>query len=108
MGGVGVEATGRRDEFAGQFHAGEHLAPGFRVVAGGSQNGGDALRDRAVVQEAQDGLPMRGVQGSGREAGQEGRISFREPVETRDALLGKQEVIAENGGLGTQRMPGGQ
>ena len=35
MVGGGVEAAGGADEFAGQFHAGEHFASGLGVVAGG-------------------------------------------------------------------------
>ena len=36
--GGGVEAGGGRDKFAGGFHAHEHFATGFVVVAGGGEN----------------------------------------------------------------------
>ena len=56
MCGDAIEATSGADQFAGQFHAGEHLAPGLRVVAGGGQDVRDALRARVLMQEAEDGL----------------------------------------------------
>ena len=33
--GGGVETTGGRDQFSGHFHAQQHFASGFFVVAGG-------------------------------------------------------------------------
>jgi len=49
MGGGGVETTGGRDQLPGHFHADEHLAPGFFVVAGGLEDVRDALGGGAVV-----------------------------------------------------------
>jgi hypothetical protein len=49
MGGGGIEAAGRRDQLPGHFHAYEHFAPGFLVVAGGLEDRWDALRGGAVV-----------------------------------------------------------
>ncbi len=43
MGGGGVETTGGRDQFPGHFHADEHFASGFLVVAGGLEDVWDAL-----------------------------------------------------------------
>jgi hypothetical protein len=43
MGGGGVETTGGRDQLPGHFHAYEHFAPGFLVVAGGLEDVWDAL-----------------------------------------------------------------
>ena len=62
--GGGVEATGGRDQFPGHLHAQEHFAPGFVVVAGGCEDLWNALGREAVVQEADDGLPMGGAQGT--------------------------------------------
>ena len=107
MVGGGVEATGGAEEFASEFHAGQHFAACFGVVAGGGQNGGDALWGGTVLQEAEDGLTMWGVQRCGREARQVGVIWFREPVDGWNALIGKKEVVGEDGGLFTEGMPGG-
>ncbi len=49
MGGGGVETTGGRNQLPRHFHADEHFAPGFLVVAGGCEDLGDALRGGAVV-----------------------------------------------------------
>jgi hypothetical protein len=65
MVGGGVETTGGRDQFPGQPHAFEHFAPGFLVVAGDFEDLFDALRGGAALQEAEDGLPMWGAQGTG-------------------------------------------
>jgi len=43
MVGGGIETTGGRDQFPGHFHADEHFASGFLVVAGGLEDVWDAL-----------------------------------------------------------------
>jgi hypothetical protein len=43
MVGGGIETTGGRDQLPRHFHADEHFAPGFLVVAGGLEDLGDAL-----------------------------------------------------------------
>ena len=43
MVGSGVETRGRGDEFACVFHAQEHFASGFVVVAGGGEDGFDGV-----------------------------------------------------------------
>ena len=68
MVGGGVETTGRRDQFSGHFHAQQHFASRFAVVAGGLKNVRDGLGDSAVLQEAQDGLPVGRANGSGTQA----------------------------------------
>ena len=49
---------------------------------------------------------MRGSQRSGGQASQVGRVSFSEPVDRWDALLGKEEGIGQDAGVRAQRMPG--
>ncbi len=49
MVGGGIEATGGRDQFSGHFHAQEHFAPGFVVVAAGLEDVWDALGGGAVL-----------------------------------------------------------
>ncbi len=63
--GGGVETTSGRDQFPGHPHAYEHFAPGFLVVAGDFEDLLDALWGGTVLQEAEDGLPMWGAQGTG-------------------------------------------
>jgi len=65
MVGGGVETTGGRDQFPGHLHAYEHFVSGFIVVAGGFEDLLDALWGGAVLQEAEDGLPVWGAQGTG-------------------------------------------
>lgn len=107
MVGCGVEATGGADEFASQSHAGEHFAPGCGVVAGSGQDVRDALRGRVVAQEVEDGLTVRGMQGSGRETGKVGAVSFGEPVESWNTIVRVDEVAGEDGRLLTEGMPDG-
>ena len=68
MVGGGVETTGGRDQFSGHFHTHQHFASGFAVVAGGLKNVRDALGRVAVLQEAEDGLPIGGADGTGAQA----------------------------------------
>ncbi len=58
MVGDGIEATGGRIEFAGEFHTDEHFATGFGVVGGGVEDGGDGLWCGAGLQEVKDGLTV--------------------------------------------------
>ena len=57
--GGGVETTGGRDQFSGHFHAHQHFASGFAVVAGGLKNVRDGPGDSVVLQEAQDVYGLR-------------------------------------------------
>ncbi len=106
MVGGGIETTRGGDQFPGQLHACEHFAPRFMVVAGGFEDCRDALRGGAVLQEAEDGLPMWGVQGTSTQARQLGAIPFIEPLDTRDTSSGKEDVIGEDGWLGAEGMAG--
>ena len=74
--GGGVEATGGRDQFSGHFHAHQHFASGFAVVAGGLKNVRDALGGVAVLQEAQDGLPVGRAKGTGTQACELAVVAF--------------------------------
>ena len=56
MVGGGVETTGGRDQFSGHFHAQQHFASGFAIVAGGLEDVRDGSGGVAVLQEAQDGV----------------------------------------------------
>jgi hypothetical protein len=66
--GGGVETTGGRDQFSGHLHAHQHFASGFAVVAGGLKNVRDGPGGVAVVQEAEDGLPVGRADGTGAQA----------------------------------------
>jgi len=68
MVGGGVETTSGRDQFSGHFHTHQHFASGFAVVAGGLEDVRDGPGGVAVLQEAQDGLPVGGADGTGTEA----------------------------------------
>ena len=65
MVGGGVETTGGRDQFSDHFHAQQHFASGFAVVAGGLENVRDGPGDSAVLQEAQDVYGLRTSSPSG-------------------------------------------
>ena len=54
----GVNATGRRDEFTCHFHAQEHFAPGFVIVAGCFEDIFDVAGVGLFAEEVQDGLTM--------------------------------------------------
>ena len=97
--GRGVETTGGRDQFSGHLHAHQHFASGFAVVAGGLEDVRDGLGDIAVLQEAQDGLPVGRADGTGAQASQLGVIAFTEPVDEGDACFGSQDVIGEDARL---------
>ena len=85
MVGGSVETTGGRDQFSGHFHAHQHFASGFAVVAGGLKNVLDGLGGVAVVQEAQDGLPVGRVDGTGEQACELAVVTLAQPVDGRDA-----------------------
>ena len=84
MVGGGVETTGGRDQFPGHIHAYEHFTSCYIVVAGGLEDVRDALGSGTVLQEAEDGLPMRGAQGTSAETCQVEVILFTEPVDGGD------------------------
>ena len=56
MVGGSVETTGGRDQFSGHFHAHQHFASGFAVVAGGLEDVRDGPGDSAVLQKAEDSV----------------------------------------------------
>ena len=49
---------------------------------------------------------MRRMQGAGRQAGKLSVIPCFEPVDSRDACIGKEEVAGEDGWLRAEEMPG--
>ena len=85
MVGGRVETTGRRDQFSGHFHAHQHFASGFAVVAGGLENVRDGSGGVAVLQEAQDGLPVGRVDGTGTQACELVMVALAQPVDGRHA-----------------------
>ena len=96
MVGGGVETTGGRDQFPGHLHAHQHLAPCFAVVAGGLKNILDGPGGVAVVQEAQDGLPIGRTDGTGAQAGELTVVAFTQLQETVQYVLkaiGYKEII---------------
>jgi hypothetical protein len=76
MVGGGVEATGGRDQFSGHLHAHQHFASGFSVITGGLEDVLDGLGGVAVVQEAQNGLPVGGADGTGAQARELQAVTF--------------------------------
>lgn len=108
MVGGGVEPTGRGVQFASEFHADEHFAASFVVVAGGGEDGGDGLRSGAVLQEVEDGLSVWGGDRASAETCQVGALVFTEPVQGGDALGGEAGVVGEDGGLWAEEMVGGE
>ncbi len=76
MVGGGVETTGGRDQFSGHLHAHQHFASCVSVVAGGLKNVLDGLGGVAVLQEAQDGLPVGGADGTGTQARELEAVTF--------------------------------
>lgn len=97
MVGGGIKATGGGDQFSGQLHACEHLASRFVVVAGGCEDFRDAAGGEAVLQEAEDGLPLGGVQGTSRQARKVGAIPLSEPLDGGDTFIGKEDIVGEDG-----------
>lgn len=108
MVGGGIEATGRGDEFAGHLHADEHFTSRLVVVTGSFENVRDAPRTGVLLQEAEDGLPLWGVQRTGRETRQVGVISCSKPAEGRNVSVGQGNIIGKDVRLRTEGMPDGQ
>ena len=81
MVGGGVEATGGRDQFSGHFHAHQHFASGVSVVAGGLKNILNGPGCVAVLQEAQDGLPIGRADGTGAQARELEAVALAQPVD---------------------------
>ena len=106
--GGGVEATSRRDQFSGHFHTHQHFASGFAVVAGGLQNVGDALGCVAVLQEAQDGLPVGRADGTGTQARELVMVTFAQPVDGGDAGFRGMNVVGQGARLRAEGMFGRQ
>ena len=106
MMGGGVETPGGRDQFPGALHAQEHFAPCFAVVAGGLQNVGDALGRVAVLQEAQDGLSVGRVDGTGAQARELAVVTFAQPVDGGDAGFRGMNVVGQRDRLGAEGMFG--
>ncbi len=92
----GVEAGSGRDDFAGGLHALEHFATRFVVITGGIQDGFDGLRSGTVMQEAENGLPMYGLDGSGAQTLKRCAVVFTEPVKGRDVGFGEEEFVGED------------
>ena len=108
MVGSRVETAGGRDQFAGPKHAHEHFASGFAVVAGGLQNVGDAPGGVAVLQEAEDGLPVGGTDGTGAQAAELVVVAFTSPADGGGACLRGHDGIAQRGRMGAKGMFGGE
>ena len=72
----GVETTSGRDKFACHAHTYDHLASSFIVIAGGLEDVIDGASRGTFVEEAEDGLTLRRVDGSGREKGEMGGIAL--------------------------------
>jgi hypothetical protein len=106
--GDGIEATGGGVEFAGEFHTDEHIAPGFVVVGGGDEDGGDGLRSGAVLEEVEDGLAMGRGEWAGAETGQVGVVVVAEKVEGGNAVGGEVGVVGEDGGRRAEEMVSGE
>ena len=87
MVGGRVETTGRRDQFSGHFHAHQHFASGFAVVAGGLEDVRDGLGGVAVLQKAQDGLPVGRADGTGTQAHELAVVALAQPVDSGHACF---------------------
>ncbi len=87
MVGGSVETTGGRDQFSGHFHAHQHFASGFVIVAGGLEDVRDGPGDIAVLQEAQDGLPVGRADGTGAQACELVMVPLAQPVDGGDACF---------------------
>src|SRR5438105_3923849 len=95
MVGGRVETTGGRDQFSGHFHAQQHFASGFAVVAGGLKNVRDGLGDSAVLQEAQDGLPIGRADGTGAHASELVVVALAQRVDCVHAGVRGREVVGQ-------------
>ena len=106
MVGGGVETTSRRDQFSGHFHAQQHFASGFAVVAGGLEDVRDGLGGVAVLQEAQDGLPVGRADGTGTQARELVMVTLAQPVDGGDAGFRGMNVVGQRDRLGAEGMFG--
>jgi len=94
MVGGGVETPGGRDQFSGHFHAHQHFASCVSVIAGGLKNILDGLGGVAVLQEAEDGLPVGRADGTGAQARELEAVTLAQPVDSRDAGFRGENVIS--------------
>ncbi len=108
MVGRGVETTGGRDQFSGHLHAQQHFASGFSVVAGGLKNVRDGPGDIAVLQEAQDGLPVGRADGTGTQTRELAVVALAQPVDGRDAYFRGENIIRQDTRLRAEGMFGGE
>ncbi len=108
MVGGRVETTGGRDEFTGHLHAQQHFASGFAVVAGGLENVRDGPGDIAVLQEAQDGLPIGRADGTGTQARELVVVALAQPVDGGHAGFRGEKVIRQDAWLRAEGMFGGE
>ena len=92
--GGGVETTGGRDQFTGHLHAHQHFASGFTVVTGGLEDVRDGSGDIAVLQEAQDGLPIGRADGTGAQARELAVVALAQPVDGGHACFRGENVIS--------------
>src|SRR5438876_2128896 len=98
----GVDTTSGRDQFARHAHTDDHLASSLVVITGGLEDVIDGASRGTFVEEAGDGLTLRGVDGSGREKGEMGGIALTEPVKRGNTVLGSHDFVRENAGRGTE------
>ena len=108
MVGGDVETTGGRDQFCGHFHTHQHFASGFAIVAGGLEDVRDGLGDSAVLQEAQDGLPIGRADGTGTQARELVMVAFAQPVDGGHAGFRGRNVVGQGARLGAEGMFGRQ
>ncbi len=87
-GGIEGETGRNLDEFARLFHAQHHFASGFIIVAGGMKDVLEAVGSGTLVQEVENGLSLRGANGTGTHTHQGGVSAGAEPIEGRDAWVG--------------------
>ncbi len=72
----GVETTGGRDQFAGHAHTDDHLTSSFVVITAGLEDVIDGASRGTFVEEAEDRLTLRRVDGSSGEKGEMGGIAL--------------------------------
>ncbi len=103
-----VETTGGRNQFSGHFHAYQHFASGVAVVAGGLKNVRNGLGDIAVLQEAEDGLPIGRADGTGTQARELVVVTLAQPVDSGDACFRGEKVVGQDARLRAEGMFGGE
>jgi len=104
MVGGGVETACGRDQFPSLTHAQQHFASCILVVAGGLEDVRDAVGGVALLQEAEDGLPIRGADGTGAQARELAVVTFAQPVDGGDACFRDEDVIGQDGRLRAEGM----